>query len=236
MHADDLAATSTSSLAGTGEAREDHVRLRRHLARLARATSATGGLLFLLGVALHPARDGHSIATVGEVYGVTHALLAYGLLLQATSLVSLGLLGGRRLDASGVASILTASAGTLLWFGLIVMDGTRNPVTAQHSPDLVHTPADLELGVAMIVLPALVCFPLGYMLFARMLAQSAARLPALLVGVGCLVFWVGGLAIFAVGPHSPVIQVLEVAGALPYGLGVALGIRTLTEDQRVPDD
>ncbi len=36
---------------------------------------------------------------------------------------------------------------------LIAIDGSRNPAVARYAPALVHTAADLEPGVAMIILP-----------------------------------------------------------------------------------
>jgi hypothetical protein len=48
----------------------------------------------------------------------------------------------------------------------------------------------------------------------------------LLVGIGAVVYWSAAIPLFAVGPRSPVIQLLEVAGAAPYALGfVLLGLR-----------
>jgi hypothetical protein len=73
-----------------------------------------------------------------------------------------------------------------------------------------------------IVLPALILFPVGYVLLARLLAGLGATWPGILLGVGAVVYTIGGLAIFALGPHSPTIQILEVAGALPYALGFVL--------------
>lgn len=195
---------------------------RGRLRTVAKATAVTGGPMFLLGVVLHPARDGAGIAAAGQVYGATHGLQAISLLLLAVSLVSVYALDAPRFGRRGLSAFLTAVAGTLLWFGLIVLDGTRNPVTARYAPDIVHTPADLDVGGAIIVLPALLVFPLGYALLALLLTRRGARWPGLLTGIGAVVYWTGGLAIFALGPYSPVIQALEVAGAVPYALGFVL--------------
>jgi hypothetical protein len=112
--------------------------------------------------------------------------------------------------------------GTVLWFGLIVVDATRNPVTAKYAPDLVHTPADLDAGSAIISLPALLVFPVGYALLAQLLIRHGARWPGLLVGVGAVVYWSAAIPLLTLGPQSPVIQVLEVAGAVPYAVGLVL--------------
>ena len=195
---------------------------RRRLRTVAKATAVSGGPLFLLGVLLHPARDGAGIAAAGQLYGSTHGLQAMGLLLLTVSLVSIYALDADRFGRRGPAAFLTAMVGTQWWFGLIVLDGTRNPVTAHYAPHLVHTPADLDAGSAIISLPALLVFPVGYVLLALLLIGHDARWPGVLVGVGAVLYWSGAIPLFAVGPQSPVTQLLEVAGAMPFALGFVL--------------
>jgi hypothetical protein len=195
---------------------------RRLLRTVATATALTGGPLFLLGVLLHPARDGAGIAAAGQTYGITHGVEAIGLLLVAVSLVSAYALDAASLGRRGLWAFLAAVVGTLLWFGLIVADGTRNPVTAKYAPELVHTTADFDPGGTIIILPALLVFPVGYVLLGRLLARQGARWPGLLVGVGAVVYWSGSIPLFAVGPRSPLIQLLEVAGAVPFAIGFVL--------------
>jgi len=192
------------------------------LLRVARLTALLGGLLFLIGVVLHPARDGSGVHAAGAMYGVTHAVQAFSLLLQAVCLVSVYAAGVRRFGRRGMWAFLSAVVGTLLWFGLIAIDGTRNPVVATYAPALVHTPADFEPGVAMIILPALILFPIGYVLLARLLVNVGAKRSGFMLGAGALVYVSGGLCIFALGPHSPLIQPLEILGAVPYALGFVL--------------
>jgi hypothetical protein len=190
--------------------------------RLTMVAAPAGGLLFLLGTVLHPARDGQGIAAAGDLYGVTHGLQALGLLLQVLSLVGVYALGAPRFGRGALTALLLALIGTLLWFGLIVIDGTRNPTVARYAPEIVHTPADLSIGVSIVVLPALVLFPLGYVLLAGVLVRRGALWTGVLLGPGAVLYTSGGLAIFALGPQSPVIQILEVAGAVPYALGFVL--------------
>jgi hypothetical protein len=73
----------------------------------------------------------------------------------------------------------------MTWFGLLVFDGSHNPVTARFTPDLVHTPADIDTGGALIVFPALLLFPLGNALLALLRPR---RTPAVLIGVGAAVY------------------------------------------------
>lgn len=197
--------------------------IRRRLRTIAKATAVTGGPLFLVGVLLHPARDGAGIAAAGQVYGITHGLQAISLLLLAVSLISVYVLDAGRFSPPGLSAFLTAIVGTLLWFGLIVLDGTRNPVTARYAPDIVHSPADLDAGSAIISLPALLVFPVGYVLLGLLLlTRHGTRWTGLLLGIGAVVYWSGSIPLFAVGPQSPVTQILEVAGVVPYALGFVL--------------
>ena len=192
------------------------------------AAAFIGGPMFLIGTILHPARDGHGIAAVGELYGITHSVQAIGLLLLVVALA--GMLATVRHESSwSPIGWYGALVGTLSWFGLIVYDGSHNPVMARYAPDLVHTAADLEAGGAIIVLPALLLFPLGYALLGVALYRSDLRWAGLLAGGGALVYTIGGLLIFELGPSSPLVQTLEVAGAIPFAIGfvlLAVGIRT----------
>jgi hypothetical protein len=189
---------------------------------VAKITAFIGGPLFLLGTILHPARDGWGMAKVGQLYGVTHDIQAAGLLLQVVSLASMLALGLRvqaRRDLQGwYASLI----GTLLWFALIIYDGSHNPVRAHYEPSLVHTTGDVDAGAAFIVFPALLIFPLGYALFAVMLRRHGMTSVALLLSVGSLVYTLGGLFIFTSGPRFALIQIFEVAGAALYALGYIL--------------
>lgn len=188
--------------------------------------ATAGAVLFLVGTILHPARDGHGVAHAGDTYGVTHAIQAIGLALQALALANTA--------AGRLAGPLNAAlTGTLGWLTLIVYDGSHNPVTARYAPALVHNAADLDPGGALLVLPALLLFPIGYTVLAAALVRRRAWWPGLLLGVGALTYWAGGLFIFAAGPHSPLIQILEVIGAALYSIGFVLLARTRLTDARI---
>ncbi|MGI5238508.1 hypothetical protein [Dactylosporangium sp. CA-139066] len=205
----------------------------RPLRAVAGATAIPGALLFLAAVVVHPKRDGMHIAEVGQLYSVTHGLEAIGLLLQAIGLFTIAWAGAERLARPrDLTAVYAALLGTIWYFGLIVVDGTRNPVTARYAPDLVHTPADLDSGTAIIVLPALVLFPLGYILLGLLNARHGARWAGLLLAAGAVVYTTGGLAIFGLGPSSPAIEVLEIVGAGPYAIGFVLMTRFWTAPAR----
>ncbi|GAA4600624.1 hypothetical protein GCM10023195_00460 [Actinoallomurus liliacearum] len=196
--------------------------IRRRLRTVARIAAFIGGPLFLLGTILHPARDGWGMAKVGQLYGVTHDIQAAGLLLQVVSLASMLALGMRVQTRRDLSGWYAALVGTLLWFALIVYDGSHNPVRAHYEPSLVHTSGDVDAGAAIIVFPALLIFPFGYLLLALMLRRRGMGRVAVLLSVGSFVYTLGGLFIFTSGPRFPLIQIFEVAGALLYALGYIL--------------
>jgi hypothetical protein len=196
--------------------------IRSRLVNIAKASAFVGGPVFLVGTILHPARDGWGMAKVGQLYGVTHDIQAAGLLLQTislTSLIALGVLTKAKKDLVGWYAALI---GTLLWFALIVFDGAHNPVRAHYEPSLVHTPRDIDAGSALIVFPALLIFPLGYVLLAIVLRRHGKALAAASLAVGSVVYTIGGLFIFTAGPKFGLIQIFEVAGAALYAFGYAI--------------
>jgi hypothetical protein len=197
---------------------------RSQLEPIGKVAAYLGAPLFLLGTVLHPARDGPGVAAAGEIYGTTHAIQSIGLLLVAISLASMLAPAEVAYGLAGRWAWYGALAGTMTWFGLLVFDGSHNPVTARFTPDLVHTPADIDTGGALIVFPALLLFPVGNALLALLRPR---RTPAVLVGVGAVVYTIGGLLLFVRGPASPLIQILEVCGAAPYALGCVLLTRSV---------
>jgi hypothetical protein len=197
----------------------------RFVRSVVRLTAMIGGPLFLLTVIVHPARDGHDIAAHMQWYIFTHTIEALSLLIQAICLIGVLGLGTRRLSSRGLAALFVAVVGTILWFGLIVYDGSHNPATAMYAPDRVHTSADVDFEGGTIVLAANILFPLGYVLLAILLTSHGRRGTGLLLGFGSVVYGLGGtLALFGFGPHSMITSVVEIAGAAPYALGyIALG-------------
>ncbi|MDI6694231.1 MAG: hypothetical protein QME21_04235 [Anaerolineales bacterium] len=76
----------------------------------------------------------------------------------------------------------------------------------------------------IIGLPALVLFFLGYSLFGASLlrAKVQPRLGSLLITIGAPVYIIGGINIFILGPASPIVSVIEIAGAIPLAIGYIL--------------
>lgn len=199
----------------------------RFLRSVAKVTGLVGGPFFLLTVILHPARDGHDIAADADWYIFTHTLEAIGLLILAVCLAGVLALGTRRLTSGGLLAVLTALVGTMLWFGLIVFDGSHNPATAMYAPERVHTSADIDFESGTIVLAANVLFPLGYLLLALLLRRNGRGWTGLLLGFGGIVYALGGtVSLMGLGPHSSFTSVIEIAGAAPFALGYVLLGRT----------
>jgi hypothetical protein len=193
------------------------------LRSVAKLAGYVGGPLFLLTVIAHPARDGHDIAADASWYIFTHTVEAISLLILAVGLAGVLALATRRLGSGGLAAILTALVGTMLWFGLIVYDGSHNPATAMYAPERVHTSSDVDFLGGTIVLAANVVFPLGYVLIAALLRRNGQRATGLLLGVGGVLYALGGtVSLFGLGPHSMVTSVVEILGAAPFALGFVL--------------
>ena len=195
----------------------------RSVRSVAKLAGIVGGPLFLLTVIVHPARDGHDIAANAGWYIFTHTMEAISLLVLAISLAGVLALGTRRLRSNELAAIFTALAGTVLWFGLIVYDGSHNPATAMYAPDRVHTSADLDFEGGTIVLAANILFPLGYVLLAVVLSRYGRRSTGLLLGFGGVVYSLGGtVSLFGFGPHSMITSVVEIAGAAAFAVGYVM--------------
>lgn len=192
----------------------------RFIRSMAKVSGIIGGPFFLLTVILHPARDGHDIAANARWYVFTHTMEAISLLILTMCLAGVLALGTRRLPGSGLVAIFTAMVGTILWFGLIVFDGSHNVATSMYAPDRVHTSADLDFMSGTIVLAANVLFPLGYLLLALLLGRTGRGRTGLLLGFGGIVYALGGtVSLLGFGPHSMITSILEIVGAAPLALG-----------------
>jgi hypothetical protein len=114
--------------------------------------------------------------------------------------------------------------GQVFYICLLVVDGLLNPVLAQFAPETVHSGADIDPNSLTIVLPALLLFFLGYIVFGTSLlsAKAQPRLGSWLITLGAPIYIVGGISIFIIGPASPLVSLIEMAGAIPLGLGYIL--------------
>ncbi len=190
--------------------------------------SIFGGLLFAAAVVLHPLRDGSSIAATGVAYGAIHSIGVLGLIFQLLGLIGLYIHEADGMGRRGLNSFIVAFFGQVLYICLLVVDGLRNPLLAKFDPAAVHTFADNDPNELAIVLPALLLFFLGYLLFGSSLlsAKTQPRLGSLLMMIGGPVYILGGINIFILGPASPIISLIEITGAIPFAIGyVLLGLK-----------
>lgn len=232
-------ATGSGSVPQTNAAARDNgtrggdqkAAVQRHLRMIVRAGTLLGGLVFLVAVVIHPLRDGKHIAAASNMYEFTHGIEAIGLILQLVALAAIYSLAMPSLRSRDLPALYTALLGAIWYFGLIVVDGTRNPVTAKYAPSLVHTSGDMDISTGIIVLPALLLFPVGYILLGVMNARYGARSLGLLIGIGATIYTMGGLAIFGLGPTSPVIEILEIIGAVLFAIGFIMMGRFWTRSQ-----
>ncbi len=186
--------------------------------------SILGGVLFGVAVVLHPLRDGISIFNNGVAYGAIHNLGVFGLMFQLFGLVGLYIREADTMGRRGLIGFIVVFFGQLLYICLLVVDGLRNPLLAKYAPAIVHTFADNDPNELTIVLPALLLFFLGYILFGASLlyAKVQPRLGSWLITIGAPIYIVGGINIFILGPASPIVSLIEIAGAIPLAIGYIL--------------
>ncbi len=190
--------------------------------------SILGGVLFGVAVVLHPLRDGTSIYSSGVAYGAIHNLGVFGLVFQLLGLIGLYIRNAEAMGRRGLNSFIVVFFGQLLYICLLVVDGLRNPLLAKYAPATVHTFADNDPNQLTIVLPALLFFALGYIVFGSSLlsAKTEPRLGSWLITIGAPVYIIGGINIFIIGPASPIISMIEVSGAIPLAIGyILLGLK-----------
>jgi hypothetical protein len=194
--------------------------------RLARRAALLGGLVFAVGVLLHPARDGAGVLAAGARYGLVHDLIAFGLVLQVLALVGLYASIGHTLGRAGWRAFVVALLGLVLWVALIVGDGMYNPVLARLDPALVHA-ADQDdrataASLALLAVPALLAFPTGYASGARVLRRRGLvpGWAAALTATGAVLYAVGGgVGILLFGSASAVVPIAEGVGAVAPAIG-----------------
>jgi hypothetical protein len=200
--------------------------------------SIFGGVLFGVAVVLHPLRDGISIFNSGVAYPIIHDLGVFGLMFQLLGLVGLYIREAEAMGKRGLTSFLVVFFAQLFYILLLVVDGAVNSVLSIYDIKLVHATSvagvdpRLSINLFIIGLPALVLFFLGYSLFGASLLRAKVQplLGSLLITIGAPVYIIGGINIFILGPASPIISIIEIAGAIPLAIGyVLLGLKLRSE-------
>lgn len=189
------------------------------LIRMAGTSAIGGGLLFMIGVAAHPLRDGFTIQSLGWLYGAEHAVILLGLLLQTVGIIGLQIWQIQRGTPIGSAAFLSALLGLVSWTMVITIDATWNPLLALYRPEDVHIKMDDPLIMAIMV-AGMLTFATGHLLLGRhvMHAQGLPALTGVLLAIGGPVYIFGGMCIFLLGPQSWWVTAIETAGAIPSGI------------------
>jgi hypothetical protein len=185
-----------------------------------------GGVLFAVGIPLHPLRHGQAVNE--SPYTAIHVLIAVALMLLLFGLVGLYVRQSERLGKVGLYGFVLAFVGNVWTYGLIVTEGFMWPAVGTYDPAAVHGfgPDAVEArgsSLISIFFVGLAIFAAGYALFGLAAARAGVlpRWGSVLVAIGALLYVVGGFSLPVLGPGSPMVTIIETTGALPFGLGFA---------------
>ncbi|MGE5335541.1 MAG: hypothetical protein ACM3N4_12635 [Nitrososphaerota archaeon] len=187
--------------------------------------SMLGGLLFAIGIPLHPLRYGEAVKHTP--YSAIHTLIAVALVLALFGLVGLYVRQAEKLGALGLTGFTIAFFGQALTLGGLMTEGFMWPAVAQFDPALVHD-FDFNSPVGQVItllapvfFGGLVLFAVGFALFgwATWRAGVLPRWSGVLVAIGAVLYTAGGFALPLFGTHSFVVTIIESSGAIPFGLG-----------------
>lgn len=139
-----------------------------NLTRWSGLASMLGGVLFAIGIPLHPLR--HSQAVNESPYTVIHVLIAFGLMLVLFGLVGLYARQFEQLSEPGLYGFILAFIGNVWTYGLIITEGFMWPAVGLYDPAAVHNfgPDAVEArgsSLLLIFFVGLACFAVGYTLF-----------------------------------------------------------------------
>ncbi len=195
------------------------------LTRLSGLASMLGGVLFAIGIALHPLRHGQAVNE--SPYTAIHVLIALALMLILFGLVGLYIRQAEQLSTPGLYSFIMAFVGNLWTYGLIITEGFLWPAVGRYDPTAVHNLDPNAVGargssLLLIFFVGLALFALGYALFGRAIARGGVlpRWGGVLIGFGAVLYVVGGFSLPLFGPESPLVTIIETSGAIPFGLGL----------------
>ena len=190
--------------------------------------SILGGILFGSAVVFHPLRDGINVLNSGNAYLAIHILGVYGLMFQLFGLLGLYIREIDVMGRRGLMSFVVLFFGQALFMCVQMVDGVLNPLLAKTAPQLVHSTADADPTLLLFALPGLGLFFVGYIVFGVSLlrAKVQPRWGSLLITIGGPVYIIGGLSLSVFGANSPIVSLIEIAGAIPLGLGyILLGLQ-----------
>lgn len=195
------------------------------LMRWSGLASMLGGVLFSISIILHPLRHGEAVNN--SPYSAIHVLIAIALTLVLFGLVGLFLRQSEEMTGLGLAGFILAFIGNIWVYGLIITEGFVWPTVGFYNPDAVHNfdpnlpgPEGGELFVIFFL--GMAVFAVGYTMFgiATMRAGVLPRFAGLLIAIGAIVYIIGGFTIVVFGPESFAVSLIEIIGAVPFGLGI----------------
>jgi hypothetical protein len=195
-----------------------------NLTRWSGVASLLGGVLFAIGISLHPLRHGEAVNE--SPYTAIHVLIAVALMLVLFGLVGLYARQSERLGKAGLYGFILAFIGNVWTYGLIITEGFMWPAVGIYDPAAVHGfgPNAVEArGISLISIffVGLAFFAVGYALFGLMTMRAGVlpRWGGLLIAIGAVLYVVGGFSLPVLGSESATVTIIETSGALPFGLG-----------------
>jgi hypothetical protein len=212
-----------------------------NLTRWSGVAGVLGGVLFAIGIPLHPLRHGEAVNE--SPYTAIHVLIAAALFLVLFGLVGLYIRQSEQLGQAGLYGFILAFIGNVWSYGLIITEGFMWPAVGLYDPAVVHgfgANAVEARGSSLISIffVGLVFFAVGYALFGLVTMRARVLPPwaGLLIAIGAVLYVIGGFSLPIVGPEAAMVTLIETSGALPFGLGfVRLGYALWTASD-MPDN
>jgi hypothetical protein len=190
-----------------------------NLIKLGALACIIAGPLFILGVSLHPLRDGISVLSALN-YTEIHVVIALSLMFSLLGLTALYVRHEKRLGKLGGIGFLLAFVGNIWTFGAILVDGYMWPAVARLNPALVHDIEAAPYSVQFLFV-AIILFAAGYVVtpIAAVKAAVLSRLAGALIATGAATYLTASISVGFFGPDSILVTVIEVIGAIMFGLG-----------------
>ena len=107
-----------------------------NLTRWSGVAGMLGGVLFAIGIPLHPLRHGEAVNE--SPYTAIHVLIAAALFLVLFGLVGLYIRQSEQLGQVGLYGFILAFIGNVWTYGLIITEGFMWPAVGQYDPAVVH--------------------------------------------------------------------------------------------------
>jgi hypothetical protein len=212
-----------------------------NLTRWSGVAGVLGGVLFAIGIPLHPLRHGQAVNE--SPYTAIHVLIAAALFLVLFGLVGLYIRQSEHLGQAGLYGFILAFIGNVWSYGLIITEGFMWPAVGLYDPAVVHGFGGNAVeargsSLISIFFVGLAFFAVGYALFGLVTMRARVLPPwaGVLIAIGAVLYVIGGFSLPILGPEAAMVTIIETSGALPFGLGfVWLGYALWTASD-MPDN